>query len=447
VKYNCRNCGSVFEGDDFTLECPKCDSTELDIYSGKTADEKAHPKEKEDKTINISASEGTDSAKTQFIKPSDFKQDDNPTVNIPPASSSRNTDSQKQERPSQNRPEKPAPRVSSAGSERKQAPKKKSNSVVFIVIGLVLILAAGGIWYTTQSDSEKDSKKEVVKSEKEAKVRIDEKDGAFFIKGSIIDGNEEKELQASDILAVYRANDRREVNYNKSTGQVYFCQDMEGLTAFAIDIRDYNGSEAVTNGVELSLFGNPPAPEAKCQHRLESRFIEISFTSSCAMLVKITDPHDYGDEGLEVSISGKNGQFIEGKFKWDVKALSGKTVDVWVRQQGMAAVPYSQNETRVVPNCGNDVDWDAIKAKLAMAAQKYGANPRDRAASQEVQEISMKSLPGNPIFIVDGEELSGFSALSTKFRIDNMNEGKTFELSSQPQIVNKRFWKIEYKSK
>jgi len=125
----------------------------------------------------------------------------------------------------------------------------------------------------------------------------------------------------------------------------------------------------------------------------------------------------------------------------------GQAVDVWVKQPSFTPVAYSQNDTRVIPNCGNDVDWDAIKGKLAIAAQKYGANPDDRVASQEVQELSMNSLPGKPIFIVDGKELSGFSALSTKFRIDHMNEGKTFELSSQPQLINKRYWKIEYNSK
>jgi len=457
VKYNCRNCGSVFEGDDFTLECPKCDSTEFDIYGEKADKQKPESSieekvEKGDKTVNISVSDGaSNSGKTVFIRPEDLNKDANPTVNIPPSSKSGSEDFQNHKEGKQipKKPDQTTPITDSNKSNVKQLAKKKSSPfTIIIIIGLILILGAAGLWYFSQSDSGKvDDKKEVLNTETEVKVRIEENEGAFFIKGSLIEGNQEKDLQAKDILAVYRANDRREVNFNKTTGQIYFCQDMEGLTAFALEISEYNGPEAITNGIELSLFGKLPAPEAQCRHRLESRFINISFTSSCEMVVEITDPHDYGDESFDVSISGKEGEFIKEKFKWNVEAMMGQAVDVWVKQPSFTPVAYSQNDTRVIPNCGNDVDWDAIKGKLAIAAQKYGANPDDRVASQEVQELSMNSLPGKPIFIVDGKELSGFSALSTKFRIDHMNEGKTFELSSQPQLINKRYWKIEYNSK
>lgn len=452
MKYTCHNCNNVFDGDDFTIDCPKCESQNIALFSGK--EEADQPTYDTDKTVHVSAvPPKADSDQTQFIRPEDFKQpkEDAPTVNIqrdkasppepkmapvPPKETPAQAAST--QRPHQEKPASPAP-----------PPKKKSPTMLIVLAVVIIGLIGGVLWWQNQEDSaEKEEPINQEFADIEARVRVEERDQAYFIVGSIIDGGTETAIEPNRIEALYRANDEREFSFDQATGQIFFCPEMEGLTAFKVVLADYSGPEAITAAVDLSLKGKAPAKGANCTHKLEARYINVAFTPNCQMIISITDPYDYGDEVFSVSVTGKQGPFEKGQLKWDVKPFGGKTVDVWIQQGEMSPIAYPQNGTRVIPKCVESAkETESLAVQLGSAAQRFGQNPRDRSASQELQELSMNSLPESPKFFVDGEEFEGFSALSTKLRIDNMNEGKTFELVSKPTIVNNRYWKIEYRSK
>jgi len=403
LNYHCNNCEHFWEGDDFTVECPNCKSQDIDI------------------------AEANKEPGTTKVDPGTAKVDLEPKT-------------QKWERSEQS---------SSEGTERRGPQEgggkseKKSSKKVILIVGFIIIVI-GGIGFYLFSEDDSGATEEV-------KVSIKESDQKFYLEGSVIEGSKEELLDLSRVKELYRASDSMLFDFDRETGQILFCQRQEGHTSFLLNVETSDTSRIETNSVDLSLFGNEPPEKADCGAVLSTADINVAF-KKCQMMVSIRDQERF--KSLEVSATGRDGDYRKNKFTWDVSSRSGTSVDVWVRNQGGEPVGYRLNNQKDIPLCVEkelspkpQKDIKEMKENLAKAATQFGVNPRNRKASRSLQQITMNTLPGEPIFIIDGEQIKGFSKFSSKVSIDFRNNGTTYLLVKQPEMVDKSHWELTYRSK
>lgn len=481
LNYRCNNCGHMWEGDEFTLDCENCSSSDIEIAKDLT--QRINPADlKGDSTLSseekpsppVSDDSGTIVLPKTPKEPEAPKEEPKATPTPPPppppkpapepvkpAPKPKPTPEPKpapapKETPVSKPKAKPEPRPEPAPKAAPSDGGSKSGGPKWIVIILILLgLAAGAyfIWGTEPGPDDDKDPKENTLARVELILKVENRDNSFYLSGSIIDGSEESSLALGDISRLYRVSDDRDFKFNSETGQIYFCEDMEGSTVFNAEIGDKKIDEIKADVVELSLFGNPAPEEANCVYRLQDDKIEVNFLDDCMMEVIINDKYPF--KSLSVSINGKEGEY-KPQFKWDVSAQSNKEVDIWVKQDDLEPIAYKQNGTLRVPLCISETPADPasdaptisledIIRDLAEAATKFGLNPRDRQAASKLQELSM-SLNQQPRFVIDGETISGFSAGTNKMKTDFRNDGTTFTLASPPEIVNNKYFKISYRS-
>lgn len=489
LNYRCNSCGHMWEGDEFTLDCENCSSSDIEIAKDLTQrikpedlkDDKTVSSEEKPQTPPVSDDSGTIVIPKAPSEPEQPKQPEPPKEEKPkaapapepkpapapkpepkPAPEPKPEPVAKKAAPAAATPKADAPKPPSGGGGNNTTgggSEKKSGSSMWIIIVVILALAAGGAYFflSGEEGANKDDKKEEVATTKvELKLKVEKRDDAFFLSGSVIEGNKESTLALGDITRLYRVSDDQDFKFDEETGQIYFCEDMEGATVFNAELADKKVDEVSSDMVELSLFGKPAPEAANCVYRLQDDKIEVTFLDKCMMEVKINDKYPF--KSLTVSITGKDGPF-KPKFKWDVSAQSQKTVDVWVKQDDLAPIAYEQNGTLTVPLCiqanptpdgggGSKptVNLEQIIRDITEAATKFGLNPRDRASASKLQELSM-SLSSQPRFVIDGQTISGFSAGTNRMKTDFRNDGTTFILDGVPQIVDNKYFKISYRSK
>jgi len=361
----------------------------------------------------------------------------------------------------QTRQDNVSPRASQGGSSGKSKKSGGSKAWIFILLIVLIGGAAGGYFYTQNKDSDDDNNSVANEEQEEnlerveVKLTIAEKNKSFFISGSVIEGNSESSLNLEDISKLYRVSDLRKFNFDDQSGQVYFCEEMEGTVVFGVDLKDKKVDELSSDAVELSLFGRSAPAEANCVYRLEDDKIDVNFTKDCMMLIKINDDHKFNS--ILVSVSGVEGPFKD-KFKWDVSAKSNEELDVWVKQDDLDPVAYTQNGKQQVPLCisgspkaedgkpAGGVDIPKMIEDITKAAASFGLNPRDRASASQLQQLSM-SLTKQPVFVIDGESISGYSVGTNKIKTNFRNDGTTYILVGVPEIVDNQYFKLTYKSK
>lgn len=452
MKYHCFECKHIWDGDDFTLDCPQCRSTEIDIYKGP---------DKSDATQSISPSD-SDAGKTQKMPAaSDKPEKESSSPNISgqatqKLSASKSTDSKSTKDytvPKSPSPEKSDKKSTPPPPPQAPSPAKKGNGGLIFGLLLLIILVGGGLYYFLYLGDDEPSKEE----QEPPVFRIKENNQAFFLEAFWKRGVERENIAFSNISGLYRASDSLPFAFDKESGQILFCEDQQGPTSFIIDYDEYKVDEIITNSVDLNLFDNKVSPQANCAKRLNTEAIDVKVTD-CILLVKVEDYKEY--KNLSVSIDGRNGNFQKNKFEWDASQLSGTPYNVWVKADDQPAVPYRFNQDREIPIClppdqpeqtGQKAsqapvnkEIDQIKVEIAQAATKFGANPGDRKASSELQSLCMNTLPNPPSFVVDGQNYTGYSAFSNALRISNRNEGATYVLVSPPEVKNKA-WLIKYK--
>lgn len=412
MNYHCNNCDHYWEGDDFTVECPNCKSLEIDI-----ADAKA-----DSGTMKVEQGTAKVQVDSQTQKFDTGRGDSSETF------SSQSSDA----------------KSSSVGTG---TTKKKSRTPILIVVAILII---GGLGFTyfmigDGSDDQNDSSLE------EVKASIVQKENKFFLEGSIIKGAEEETLDLDKVNALYRSSDSLQFNFDKKTGQIFFCEQQEGHTALILDVDTDDTTKIETKSVKLSLFGKEPAENANCEATLKSGDIGVSF-QKCNLIVSVKEKSRF--DALDVSVTGENGTYQRNKFTWNISSMSKKPVMVWVKKPGYKPVAYRLNNQKQIPLCVKDnptpekkKSLNALKKDLAGAAAKFGINPRDRGSSKVILDITMNTLPGEPVFIVDGERIEGFSNFSSKLSIGYRNNGTQYVLVKEPEIVQNDHWKLTYRSK
>lgn len=495
LNYRCNDCGHVWEGDEFTLDCENCSSSDIEI--AKELTQRINKEDlPEDKTLSSDEVKGPapDDSGTIVIPkepeaPKEEVKEEKPKATESPKPSPQPP--KEEVKPVQEAPKKPEPKptpekpkqeapkpAASAPKSEASHEKPKTNTgggsnagkaskdggsgssgggKAWIIILLIVILgAAGAYFFMNQDDDAKDSDQkgdssEQVEDRLELKLKVTERDQAFYLSGSLIEGNSEEKLDLTKVERLYRVTDEREYSFDAETGQIYFCEDQTGMTVFGADISDKQVTETTSDAVELSLFGKAPAAEANCVYRLDNSKIGVDFTSDCKMVVKINDDHKFNS--LLVSITGQEGPF-KNRFTWDVSSMGQQKVNVWVKQDDLEAIAYERNGDAQIPVCvqanpenpDKGPDLEQMIRDLAEAATKFGLNPRDRAAAANLQKLSM-SLPTQPKFVIDGQTVSGFSAGTNRMKTSYRNDGTTYVLSGAPEIVDNKYFKISYRSK
>lgn len=481
LKYSCNNCGHVWEGDEFTLDCENCNSADIEIakdkggkttpsdpdstITGKKSEPKPNDRATEDGTVVIKPDEAKQNTNTKSgdatISSSSSGQAATPGA-IPQGSSSQGAGASNSGAGSTTPPPPPPPPAS--------GPEKKKGKGGLIALILVLILGGAGVAYFVlngddpKGDDPKDeepARAETVEGGAEVNLKVEERNQIFYLSGTIIEDNEEKDLDLEQVVRLYRASDNETFKFNAQTGQIYICPEQEGTAKLEVQLKDTEIGEQNSDALELSLFGNAPATEAGCVHRLSEDAIEVAFDANCNLQITINDKHPF--KSITTSISGKEGPFKK-QFKYNMAAQANETLDVWVKQDDLAPIAYEQNGTQKVPVCltasddntntgGGAPDPEAQKQKIeqlikdvAEAATQFGLDPQNRAAGQKLRTLTM-SLVKQPVFVIDGTTYTGYSNGSNQIKISNRNDGTRYMLSSPPQIVDNQYFKLEYRSK
>lgn len=393
--YQCKNCGHRFAGDEFTVDCPSCQSQD----------------------INLAAAQA---------------------LSRPAAKKATRT---------------------AGGQKRKKKTSSKSSSpyLLYGLGALLLLLLIGGGLFILNNDKA-GAKKLPGTPGVETEASVTESRGTYHLAAYRIEGAQRTAIPREQWQKVLTRNNGRIMQVN-DRGQLQFCPEQAKPTALEIHFKDRSLPPAITNSVDLKLAGDPPAglncsprlaaadirvsqPDDQLVVAIENaaRFEELA--------VSVTGkegPYEKGRLRWPRQNIKSNGMVNV----WVKAAGQEKPVAYLKNGDPLLKVmkTASQEESGKEDDGAAGMTMEEYKKEITAAAKNYARKP-NRSNAATLTDLLLTTLPELPVLYLDGKKYENTADFEAKVEQLTEYQNKSLHLSGSAQVnSSKDGWIVKFQSR
>ena len=266
------------------------------------------------------------------------------------------------------------------------------------------------------------------------RVEINEKSQWFYVRIRKLDGLKFVDIDPKRITKIL--NIRRGKLIQHDRGKLLLCTEDEGdNVGLEIYFEDEGKTRfEIITAEQLSLHGRNPSSSSSCGSPLKTHHIKILRNSSkCMDYIDIDQSVGVNKSNLYISVTGKNGIY-QRRWSWKVEENLGDKYDVWVAHQG-DTIPAYRTGDKKVGSCGSKVNTSQVLSKIEATAITFGNNPTDSKKRSELKDL-LSTFGSSPVCYLNGKRLNGFSQMAIDMKDIYKNNGGSvqFTLKSKPRL-------------
>lgn len=400
MRYQCNQCKEHFEGDHATYECPHCGYTEFT----------ARPLKKE---IGL----GNTKERERDVTKRKGKKIGNPTI----------VDLNKE------------------NSGKALTGRKRGFLIsvsLIILILLIMRFCTGACENPNGNHEEMDPTQSVA-----LELRLEKTGNPSTYHISVRSAETKKELPLRSLLRLYKSQGEEQLNFNLESGEVYFCDDMNGLTVALQGDINFNGSvyRIKANRSSLISLSNSNPLAFNCNDRSEETTIREEVRLPCEddqanlrtdeiVVLPIDNCKIQIDLGIYseckplVSINGRGGDY-RSEFIWDIEDKIGQPIDVWVQIEEKDPIPYRENGEWTIPECTNEARLIIENAMKYLA--EFEENPSRDNLDNIIDIISILIID-DQTFKDPGKISAQMKNISKKIERDEI---ESIQIEEEPELT------------